>query len=213
MAQTLTNGVGVYDTETGEQLVSVSGIILAADLSPDGESVALYGSPTREDRRVDVVNVDSGEKSVSLLGHTAAVSSIAYSGDGTRIVTGSDDASARIWDESTGEQVLPRLNNRGIAITHVAFSENGRFVATVGDDLAVWSAETGRELMRVAGFKDEVELSPDGKLIAAIGPGNQTVSFIDCDVCVDDVDSLLDLADERITREPTAAERIEYLER
>jgi WD40 repeat protein len=162
---------------------------------------------------VRVVDIDSGDTVESLLGHTSQVSSIAYSGDGSRIVAGSDDASAIIWDAETGDQLGPRLNNQAIAVTGVAFSADGRFVATVGKGLVVWSAETGRELMRVPGFESAVDFSPDAKLIAAVGPGQKTVSLIDCDVCVDNVDSLLSLADERITREPTAAERAEYLNR
>ena len=38
-------------------------------------------------------------------GHDAAVNSAAFSPDGARVVTGSDDNTARIWDTATGQTI------------------------------------------------------------------------------------------------------------
>jgi WD40 repeat protein len=205
-------GVFVYDTASGEEIGSVPGVIIAAALSPDGHRVAYFGQATKADLSVRIVDIEMGATALSLIGHNSNVESIAYDGDGSKIVTGSDDASARVWDADTGEQLV-RLDNQGIAVRKVAFSHDGNFVAVSGEGLAAFDADTGRELMRVPGFDDEIDFSPDARLIAAIGPGDDKVSIVPCDVCVDDVDSLLALADQRITREPTAAEREEFLDR
>jgi eukaryotic-like serine/threonine-protein kinase len=42
----------------------------------------------------------------TLHGHTDRVSSVAFSSDGTRIVTGSDDQTAKVWDARTGLLLL-----------------------------------------------------------------------------------------------------------
>ncbi|MBU2583557.1 MAG: hypothetical protein KJ622_17760 [Alphaproteobacteria bacterium] len=41
----------------------------------------------------------------ALAGHTATVQFVAFSPDGTRVVTGSDDNTARLWDASTGAEI------------------------------------------------------------------------------------------------------------
>ncbi|MCW3052233.1 MAG: hypothetical protein JWN14_1403, partial [Chthonomonadales bacterium] len=41
---------------------------------------------------------------LTLQGHTARVRSVAYSSDGKRIVTGSDDNTAKVWDAATGQE-------------------------------------------------------------------------------------------------------------
>lgn len=44
-----------------------------------------------------------------LSGHRMLVSSVAYSADGTRIVSGSYDKIARVWDINSGMEALPPI--------------------------------------------------------------------------------------------------------
>jgi WD40 repeat protein len=39
----------------------------------------------------------------TLAGHTNWVTAVAYSPDGTRVLTGSQDKTARLWDAATGK--------------------------------------------------------------------------------------------------------------
>ena len=62
-----------------------------------------------------------------LLGHTAQVNSVAFSPDGTKIVSGSDDQTVRVWDAESGSMILglgPLLRHPS-SVTSVAFSANG----------------------------------------------------------------------------------------
>lgn len=45
-------------------------------------------------------------KTIALKGHTHAVNSVAYSPDGKRLLTGSGDKTAKVWDANTGQEVL-----------------------------------------------------------------------------------------------------------
>jgi hypothetical protein len=48
-----------------------------------------------------------------LKGHRGTVFSAAFSPDGKRIVTGSGDGTARVWDAATGEQIQALEGPRG----------------------------------------------------------------------------------------------------
>ena len=56
-----------------------------------------------------------------LNGHTHQVSSVAFSPDGTHIVSGSYDKSVRVWDASTRAE-LKVLNGHTQYVNSVAFS-------------------------------------------------------------------------------------------
>ena len=48
----------------------------------------------------------------TLTGHSSSVFSVAFSPDGTRVVSGSDDMLVKIWDAATGAEVTSSLGVR-----------------------------------------------------------------------------------------------------
>lgn len=62
-------------------------------LSPDGKVLATSHAPDQ----VHLWNVETGEMLADLKGHTNIVTSGAFSPDGSKFVTGSDDASVIVW--------------------------------------------------------------------------------------------------------------------
>ncbi len=103
---------------------------------------------------------------VTLIGHAAAVNRAAFSPDGTRVVTASDDRTARVWDARTGAPVTPPLPHQG-AVTAVAFSPDGTRVVTASSDTVarVWDARTGALVTPPLVHQDAVAIaafSPDG---------------------------------------------------
>jgi WD40 repeat protein/serine/threonine protein kinase len=71
-----------------------------------------------------------------LASHTNFVRRAVFSGDGTRVITASDDATIRLWDSSTGAE-LARLTTHGVP--QFARSFDGEVVAAASsDDVTVW---------------------------------------------------------------------------
>ena len=105
----------------------------------------------------------------TLVGHAGSVWSVAFSPDGKRIVTGSDDATAKVWDAETGQELLTLKGHTGSVIS-VAFSPDGKRIVTGSDDktVKVWDAATGQETPHPQGAHSRGQqrgFSPDGKRI------------------------------------------------
>ena len=79
-------------------------------------------------------------------GHTAAVTSVAFSPDGTRVLTGSQDNTAKLWDAATGKEILS-LPGHTQEVTSVSFSPDGRNVLTSSRDgtAIIWLANDWRK--------------------------------------------------------------------
>ena len=63
--------------------------------------------------------------------------------DGSRVVTGSADRTARIWDAETGRQLLTLAGHSG-PVNSVAFCTDGRRAVSGSEDGTIrpWDAET-----------------------------------------------------------------------
>ncbi|KAF8729839.1 hypothetical protein AX14_005937 [Amanita brunnescens Koide BX004] len=117
---------------------------------------------------------------MQLQGHDGSVNSVAFSPDGTKITSGSDDKTIRVWDVSTGVKMLPPLQGHDTWICSVAFSPNGSKIISVSDDktIRVWDASTGVEMLPPLRGHDHsirsVAFSPDGSKIIS-GSSDKTV--------------------------------------
>jgi hypothetical protein len=96
---------------------------------------------------------------------------VAFSPDGTRIVTGNVDQTAMLWDARSGKPLL-ELGDRTLGLQSVTFSLDGTRIVTGswGNTVKVWDARTGQELVgaRIPPTPRPGEISPDGRCIAHI---------------------------------------------
>jgi WD40 repeat protein/serine/threonine protein kinase len=94
------NTVKIWDVDTGEELQPPleghSGEVYTVAFSPDAEGrwIASAG----EDSTVKVWDSHTGKLLRSFRGHTSLVSSVAFSPDGRRLVSGSRDTTIKAWD-------------------------------------------------------------------------------------------------------------------
>ena len=116
----------------------------------------------------------------NLMGHSDWVESVAYSPDGTKIISGSDDKTVKIWDANTGE-CLKTLEGHSNYVNSVAYSPDGsKIISGSNDDtVKIWDANTGQCLKTLEGHLDNVRsvaFSPDGTKIIS-GSDDKTVKI------------------------------------
>ncbi len=106
---------------------------------------------------------------VVLAGHEGAVRNVAFSRDGARIITGSLDGTARLWDTRTGAQlsILQRVKDR--AVMFVSYSPDGtRILTSAAGIVSVWDARDGHRILALSDPKGDVGsgvYAPDGQRI------------------------------------------------
>jgi WD40 repeat protein len=117
---------------------------------------------------------EGAEKMESVFLHNDAVDDASFSPDGTKIVTASDDGTARIWDVVTGKAIGKPLRHEG-RVNSASFSPDGSKIVTASEDhtARVWDANTGKAIGEPLQHEDHVNLatfSPDGsKIVTASG--------------------------------------------
>ncbi|HEU5010719.1 MAG TPA: WD40 repeat domain-containing protein, partial [Gaiellaceae bacterium] len=131
--------------------------------SPTGNRVAfLSGGLAR------IADAKTG-RMLFALRHPGEITSLAFSNDGRRIVTGGRDRLARIWNGFNGKLLHELVGHQG-QVLGVAIGPGGTEVATVSTDGTgrIWDAATGEfraSLFGHTNFVRSVAFSPDGQSV------------------------------------------------
>jgi tRNA A-37 threonylcarbamoyl transferase component Bud32 len=148
----------------GHHLVfSPAGGLLAAALNED--PIALYDTTTHE-------NV--GE----LVGHSAWVFALAFSDDGTTLVSGDEDGVLRVWDVERRAQ--RRALENDVQVNSIALAPGGNLAAAASADgvIRLWNIKTYQleaTLPTHEGVGWGTAFSHDGRLLASAGADGYVV--------------------------------------
>jgi WD40 repeat protein len=110
-----------------------------------------------------------------LSGHLSAITALAASADGDRLVSGGVDGSVRLWDVNSARE-LHVLNGAGkMTIGCVALLPNGRIAAASGEWTCVWDTATGTTPYDFTfGPANSLSFSSDGRRLVTAGCMNRS---------------------------------------
>jgi WD40 repeat protein len=172
--------VRVQNVQTGQVLATLSGHtsgITGLAWHPDGNLLA----SSSFDRSVRVWDTTAGKEVAVNLGHRDRVLSVAFSPDGRQLVSGGlyfpneskpgiTRGDLKMWPVGASQEALS-VNTRGGAVLGLAWSPDGKRVATIESDrtVNVLDSLTCKTLTTLRGHTEtprSVAWSPDGKRLA-----------------------------------------------
>ena len=112
---------------------------------------------------------DEGGTPLVMKGHSATIYAASLSGDSKRLITGSADHTARVWDLASGRIVASLTGVYQHAVQRVALSADGKLAATldfVEPVAQIWNADTGEPMTTLRGHAappNSVRFSVDGE--------------------------------------------------
>ncbi|MCP4697748.1 MAG: CHAT domain-containing protein [Gammaproteobacteria bacterium] len=172
----------LWDANSGEAVAVLRGHtkdVNTAAFSPNGRWVVTAS----DDGRALLWDASSGKILSVLRGHckryvsksrydTCKVITAAFSPDGSRVVTTSNDGTARLWDVSSGEALVVLREHEG-GVHTAAFSPDGQQVVTASrETVRLWDMSSGEALSVLRGHEGGVHtaaFSPDGSQIVTAG--------------------------------------------
>ena len=171
--------VRIARAETGAVVAQRSiGVAIANDCGflPDGRLMLACS-----DGGLRLFNL-SDSSLTSVHGHRDTITSMAVSGDGATLVTGSSDHSLKLW---SGYSFLPTsvLTGHQGSVRDLAFDPAGKTLATASDDgmIWLWDATSGEVHHVLRGHEDYVSslaYSSNGEYLAS-GSGDTTIRIWD----------------------------------
>ncbi len=140
-----------FDAATGDRIRALwrmPGRTLAVAYGEDGSAVLACGVVGHRDRREPVGPEDQGwamlwneriNRAISLEGHTAPVTAVAFGPGGTLVATASLDNTIRLWNTASGRALCVFQGHLG-SIRRIAYSPRGdRILSAADDGSALWN--------------------------------------------------------------------------
>ena len=129
--------VGGNTVKTLKESHAESHTVTGCSFSPDGTRIAL--TTWTERNNCKLYDAVTGNRVLTLTGHTDVALLCVFSSSGLQIATTSSDRTCRVWNASTGE-CISTLEGHADAVGFCAFSSDTAHICTVSRDMTakVW---------------------------------------------------------------------------
>ena len=135
--------VVLYDVRTGARLASIGDeldAVIAADLSPDQNLVALGGTS----KVAKVFDTEKATERYKIEKHTDWITTLAFSPDGKTLATADRSGGLHLWDARSGRILLSLLEHKA-SIRALDWRSDSKFLASASEDgrLIWWDVKDG----------------------------------------------------------------------
>jgi WD40 repeat protein len=171
----------LWDIASGRQVRAFRGLrggftIQFFDVALSADGTRVIGAAAA-DNTARIWNVATGDPIAVLRGHTSAVQMARFNPEGDRIVTASQDGTARLWDGAG--RVITVLSGHKGRVQLAKFSPDGKLILTGSDDKTarLWNGRTGELIAILQGHTGAImsgDFSADAHLVAT-GAADRTV--------------------------------------
>jgi WD40 repeat protein/class 3 adenylate cyclase len=179
----------LWDTESAintglPKFVRPNDPVYAAAFSPDSKYVL---TASASQNMAILWDIQTRKEIRDFVGHNDYIQSLTFSPDGKYILTGggNGDNTARLWDVQTGQELYKVGENMVARGLTVAFSPNGKYIATVSIHAVLWDAKSGQEIRTFVGHArpvSAVTFSPDSHyLLTGSGDGTAILWDVETD--------------------------------
>lgn len=166
-----TSTTSFLDPQSGELRAQFRGHNIAHHsplFSPDGQFILMATNDGYRAGVAKLVDLRNNGEVKLLEGHSGAIRALAFSRDGTKVVTASEDRTAKVWDAKTGA-LIRTFPEHNYWVSAVAFSSDNKILAThdwSDKTVRIWDASSGKKLLDLppfASYVDSLSFSPDNQ--------------------------------------------------
>jgi WD40 repeat protein len=159
--------IRLWDIATGKETRKIDPVS-ATRVVFSGDGKRLFGlSPSG----FATLDIGTGEEIEIVASHVAGVSNVAYSPDGSQVVSRAANNTVRVWNPINGR---PAIRCNGEFSTGAALSADGNLAIVGGTDhkLYIWDLAVGKQTREFGGHEEgvlAVAISPDAKYALSAG--------------------------------------------
>jgi WD40 repeat protein len=174
LASTIETGEAIlWDTTTAQRIDTFEQPAKTVTFHPQKNIVAIG----LQDQTILLWDIEKQQELATLSGHTGAITRLAFSPDGTLLVSGGLDSVLVLWQMNPVPRLARVFAGHTDDVWDVAYNPDGKTIATTGYDgtIRVWDVASGMQLGEpITAHPDiawDIDFSPDGQTLATTSCG------------------------------------------